>query len=143
MDFPSPLTWWLLAGVLAAAEMASGTFYLLMLALAAVAAALAAHVGAGPELQFVIAGLVGVAAVLLLRRRRAARRGARVALSADRSLHLDIGERVDVGAWDAEGRTTLQWRGAPWQARWAGNGPARPGAHVIQAVDGNLLLLDR
>ena len=33
MDLSSPTLWWLLAGALVAAELATGTFYLLMLAL--------------------------------------------------------------------------------------------------------------
>ena len=43
MDLSGATGWWIVAGVLVAAELATGTFYLLMLALGAAAAALAAH----------------------------------------------------------------------------------------------------
>ena len=46
MDFGLATGWWLLAGVLVAVELLTGTFYLLALALGAAAAALAAHAGA-------------------------------------------------------------------------------------------------
>ena len=41
MDWSHATTWWIVAGVLVAAELATGTFYLLMLALGAAAAAMA------------------------------------------------------------------------------------------------------
>ncbi|HOI65513.1 MAG TPA: NfeD family protein, partial [Thiomonas arsenitoxydans] len=39
----NPTAWWILAGFFVAMELVSGTFYLLMLAVGAVAGALAAH----------------------------------------------------------------------------------------------------
>ena len=39
MDFSAPTLWWVLAGVLVVAELLSGTFYLLMIALGAAAGA--------------------------------------------------------------------------------------------------------
>ena len=59
MDFGLATGWWLLAGVLVAVELLTGTFYLLALALGAAAAALAAHAGAGFTAQLVTAALVG------------------------------------------------------------------------------------
>ncbi|WP_288092045.1 hypothetical protein [Thiomonas sp.] len=41
----NPTAWWILAGFFVAMELVSGTFYLLMLAVGAVAGALAAHAG--------------------------------------------------------------------------------------------------
>ena len=45
MSWAASTVWWVVAGVLVAVELATGTFYLLMLALGAAAAALAAHAG--------------------------------------------------------------------------------------------------
>ena len=45
MDLDAPSLWWLTVGALVAAELATGTFYLLMLALGAAAGAMAAHAG--------------------------------------------------------------------------------------------------
>lgn len=53
--------WWVCFGVLAVAELTTGTFYLLMLALACVAGALGAHLGASVAIQVAIASMVGVA----------------------------------------------------------------------------------
>src|SRR5688500_16392511 len=58
-----PTVWWLLAGAAVAVELATGTFYLLMLALGMAAAAIAAHLGASIPLQLVTAAVVGGGAV--------------------------------------------------------------------------------
>ncbi|MDH4106316.1 MAG: NfeD family protein, partial [Gammaproteobacteria bacterium] len=51
--------WWVLAGVAVAVELATGTFYLLMLALGMAAGAIASHLGFGVPLQIVAAAAVG------------------------------------------------------------------------------------
>ncbi|MDI7065517.1 hypothetical protein QMO17_30180, partial [Klebsiella pneumoniae] len=71
---PGGLFWWIGAGVLVVLELISGTFYLLMIALGCVAAAIAHIAGAAADLQFAIAAVVALAAVLLLRRSRFGRR---------------------------------------------------------------------
>ena len=58
--------WWVLAGVLVALELLTGTFYLLMLSLGAVAAALAALAGYGLNTQLVAAAIVGGLGAVLL-----------------------------------------------------------------------------
>ena len=47
--------WWLMAGAAVVAELMTGTFYLLMLAIGLAAGALAAHLGMGMEAQLVAA----------------------------------------------------------------------------------------
>ena len=42
--------WWLMAGAAVVAELLTGTFYLLMLAIGLAAGALAAHLGVGMEI---------------------------------------------------------------------------------------------
>ena len=59
--------WWLLAGTAIGIELATGTFYLLMLATGLAAAAIAAHSGASTTVQIVIAAVVGAGAVLAWR----------------------------------------------------------------------------
>ncbi|NMD13596.1 MAG: NfeD family protein, partial [Candidatus Cloacimonetes bacterium] len=56
--------WWLLTGVTVAAELMTGTFYLLMFALGLAAAAIAASLGLGVSTQLVIAAVVGGGAVV-------------------------------------------------------------------------------
>lgn len=57
MDFSAPTLWWILAGALVAVELATGTFYLLMLATGA--GALAAHAGLSASTEIVSAAIVG------------------------------------------------------------------------------------
>ncbi|MCW5660643.1 MAG: NfeD family protein [Burkholderiaceae bacterium] len=142
MSWASSTLWWVVAGGLVAAELATGTFYLLMLALGAAAAALAAHTGAGVTLQLVMAAIVGGGAVTAWRLHRQRQPKAPPAES-NRDVNLDIGSRVQVGAWNPDGTAHVAYRGATWAARHQGSGPAQPGMHVIVAVRGNELVLQR
>ena len=142
MDWNWATVWWIAAGVLVAAELATGSFYLLMLALGAAAGAIAAHLNLGPPGQMLAAALVGGAAVFALYRRRAGAPKAAPA-SSNPDVNLDIGQSVQVDAWSAEGLAQVQYRGAAWRARFIGSAPAQGGRHVIRAVEGNCLLLDR
>lgn len=135
----SPTVWWILAGALVAAELVSGTFYLLMLSLGAAAAALAAHMGMPPEAHWATFAAVGGGAVLvlyLIRRRR------KPTAEDERHDHLDLGAMVHVTKWSPEGQTRVQYRGAEWSARHAHGGAPRIGPHRIAGQDGNELLLD-
>ncbi|MDM4765437.1 NfeD family protein [Pelomonas sp. SE-A7] len=134
------IAWWIIAGVLVAIELATGTFYLLMMALGAVAAALCAHLGLGFSAQLVAAAAVGGAAVAVWHSKRA--RSPREPAESNRDVNLDIGQTVDVGQWQADGSATVKYRGAEWQARFQGSGTPHSGRHVIRAVDGSCLLLD-
>ena len=138
MDFQASTLWWVLAGLLVAAELLSGTFYLLMLALGAAAAAVAAHVGAGLSTQLVAAAIVGGGATAAWHLKRAREpRSAPAASNAD--VNLDIGQTVIVEAWDALGQASVRHRGASWTARHAAPGEPHPGPHLIVAVHGNRL----
>jgi membrane protein implicated in regulation of membrane protease activity len=142
LDWTAPTLWWLAAGALVAAELLTGTFYLLMLALGAAAGALAAHSGLGATAQVACAAVAGGGAVVvwhLVRSRQL--RSARP--EADASLNLDIGCPVQVAHWRADGTARVHHRGAEWEARFAGPGQALPGPHVIRAVHANQLQLAR
>jgi membrane protein implicated in regulation of membrane protease activity len=140
MDLSPAVFWWIAAGVLVAVELATGTFYLLMLALGAAAAALAAHAGLAFAMQLVIAALVGGGAVAGWHQRRQ-RQPQSPPASANRDVNLDIGERVHVAHWLADGTASVHYRGAQWSARYAGDGTPAPGEFVIRAVEGNRLML--
>ena len=138
MDLSAPTLWWVLAGVLVAVELATGTFYLLMLALGAAGAALVAHAGAGATAQVAAAALVGGGATALWHLRRA--RSPRSApAQSNRDVNLDIGSTVHVEQWGADGSARVAHRGAAWQARYAGAGAPAPGEHVIVSIEGNRL----
>lgn len=132
--------WWVLAGVLVALELATGTFYLLMLSLGAVAAAVAAMAGYGMSTQLVAAALIGGAGAVLLGQWR--KRQVPTANEAH-DQHLDLGATVEVEAWDAMGTTQVKHRGAAWTAMLAPGQTASPGVYRIQAMAGNRLVLEK
>ena len=140
MDWTASTWWWIVTAGLVAAELATGTFYLLMLAVGTAASALAAHAGLGHSAQLIVGAIVGVAAIGIWHQRRP-RRSADVATNPD--VNIDIGSRVRVEAWTADGTARVQYRGAGWNARFAGGGVPSPGEHVIRAVQGTELMLER
>jgi len=138
MDWSASTGWWVAAGALVALELATGTFYLLMFALGAAAAALAAHAGLAVSSQVVAAALVGGGATALWHAKRARTpRSAPPASNPD--VQIDLGQRVHVDAWNADGSARVQYRGASWAVRFSGDGAPLPGDHVIVAVHGNQL----
>lgn len=134
--------WWLLAGAAVAAELLTGTFYLLMLGIGAVAGALAAHAGASTTLQLVVSALVGGGAVAgwhVVRRRHAGAAGS----GASTNLNLDAGEAVHVDAWTADNTSTVRYRGSTWTAVPAGGTPQGTGAHRVREVSGSRLVIEK
>ena len=142
MDWNWATVWWVAAGVLVAAELATGTFYLLMLAVGAVAGAVAGHLGLAPIGQMLVAALIGGGAVVAWHLKRGKQPKAAPAAS-NPDVNLDVGQSVQVDAWTADGLAQVRYRGAAWQARFVGSTPAQGGRHVIRAVEGSCLLLDR
>jgi len=142
MDLSAATAWWIAAVVLVAAEMCTCTFFLLMLALGVAAGALAAHAGLDFMGQGVAAVAVGGGAVALWAWRRS-QRPAEVPAGANPAVMLDIGGRVHVSRWQADGSARVSYRGAQWDARWAGTGAPQAGEHLIRAIEGSLLLLER
>ena len=141
MDWSTATSWWIVTGVLVAAELATGTFYLLMLALGAAAAALGAHLGLGFNGQLAAAALVGGGGVIGWHIKRRAEPPALPA-GENRDVNLDIGQTVHVTVWDTDGSAQVNYRGANWSARHTGSGAPKPGQHRIHAIDGSTLLLD-
>ena len=138
MDWNTATSWWVVAGALVAVELATGTFYLLMLALGAAAAALASHLGLSGSGQIVAAALVGGGATALWHFKRArAPRSAAQEVNPD--VQIDLGQQVRVEAWQPDGSSRVNYRGASWAVQFSGEGTPQPGAHVIVAVRGNQL----
>lgn len=133
--------WWVVTGVLVALELTSGTFYLLMLAIGAVAGASAAHLGLGAVGQMATAAVVGGLAVFacyLVRRRRPGDPSPR----ADRSVNLDVGEVVQIDQWDTGGAAQIRYRGAAWTAVYRGSGQPLPGRFQVVELQGNRLVVE-
>ena len=133
--------WWIVTGLLVAAELATGTFYLLMLSIGAAAGALAAHAGLGLTGQVATGAIVGgvaVVAAYLVRRRRPGDPSAR----AERSVNLDVGETVFIDAWQPDGTAVVKYRGASWTAIHRPGITPATGPHRVAELVGNRLLVD-
>lgn len=138
--------WWLMAGAMVAAELVTGTFYLLMLAAGLAAGALAAHAGLPITAQLVAASCVGVAGVFSCHSLRRRRMAAVQPAASNRDVNLDVGETVQVGAWNADGTAQVRYRGAQWtvvlRGGPAGAATALPGTYRVAEVVGNRLVVD-
>lgn len=134
--------WWLLAGVAVAVELATGTFYLLMLAVGLVAGALAAHAGLSSAVQLVAAAVVGGGAVFAWHLARG-RRPVAAPASGNRDVNLDVGETVMVEAWQPDGTARVKYRGAQWTVTSATGQPEGTGAHMVREVVGNRLIVEK
>lgn len=131
--------WWIAAGLGVALELASGTFYLLMLSLGLVAAGFVAQAGASTTSQLLTAAVLGGGAVAAWHVLRA--RETTPPVGQNKNVNLDIGEHVHVGHWQADGTARVQFSGSSWDARFQGHGTPHPGNYVIHAVEGNTLVL--
>ncbi|MBX3652767.1 MAG: NfeD family protein [Ramlibacter sp.] len=134
--------WWLLSGAAVAVELLTGTFYLLMITLGLVAAALGAHLGAPVVAQIVIAALVGGGAVVIWHVVRGKRPAAPPA-TANRDVNLDIGESVHVESWGPDGTATVKYRGAQWTVVPVPGTVPGTGAHRVREVVGNRLVVEK
>ena len=141
MDLSSASMWWIAAGVAVAAELATGTFYLLMIALGLAAGAVAAHLGMAQPIQLVAAAIVGGGATALWHWRQRSRAGVPLPTASDRDVNLDVGERVRVGEWASDRTARVTYRGSTWAARLQPGAPPLVGEHVVAAVEGNWLVL--
>ena len=140
MEISIATLWWVAAGIAVAAELATGTFYLLMIALGLAAGAVAAHLGFGTSAQVIVAALIGGGSTALWHWRRYNQPQSAPARE-NRDVNLDIGERVNVTAWATDRTARVQYRGSAWTARLAPGATAAAGEHLVSAVEGNWLVL--
>jgi membrane protein implicated in regulation of membrane protease activity len=128
------LLWAVVGIVLVIVEMLTGTFYLLVLGLAALAAAAAAYLGQSFWVQAVVVAAVAVVGVIMIKRFRGA-----VQTVAEQGL--DIGQTVMLDAWisEADGLARVKYRNAQWEAQVTGERVPDGKVFYIHAVDGNTL----
>ncbi len=132
--------WWIVAGIAVATELATGTFYLLMLALGLVGGAVAAHLGADTTVQMAVAAALGGGAVAIWYLVRGKRPPGGPS-SANRDIHLDIGGTIQVDVWNADRTASVKYRGAEWVAELAPDAPSMPGQHRIVEVVGSKFIV--
>jgi membrane protein implicated in regulation of membrane protease activity len=135
----SGLIWWVGTGALLVAELLTGTFYLLMIALGCAAAGLAYTVGLAGAEQLAIGAAVALAAVVVLRRTRFGRRARRSAVG-NRDVNLDIGEILQVAAWH-ERRARAMYRGAEWDVELVAGESEVAGWYRIREIQGSRLIV--
>ncbi len=134
--------WWLLTGVAVAAELMTGTFYLLMFALGLAAAAIAAHMGLGLASQLVIAAIVGGGAVVawhLLRGKKSVGKSAEF----NSDVNMDIGQTIYIEAWQADGTANVKYRGSNWIAQLQAGSEAAAGNYIIEQVIGSRFIVKK
>jgi membrane protein implicated in regulation of membrane protease activity len=136
--------WWALALILGVAELVTGTFYLLVLALGCAAGGAAAWIGWGLTPQLVATAVITVAGWSLLHVRQPHRRR-RPGVQNDRDVLLDVGERLRIDRWEDDGHALVRYRGASWTAELEPGArattPAGPGTYEIRGVTGNRLIV--
>ena len=134
--------WWLLTGAFIAIELLTGTFYLLMLSLGLAGAAIAAHLGATVPLQLVVAAVLGGGLVVAWRSYMKHQPPALPA-GANRDVNLDVGETLQVEAWNEDGTSTAKYRGAVWTVSLRPGAVSVPGLHRIVEVVGSRLMVEK
>jgi membrane protein implicated in regulation of membrane protease activity len=132
--------WIIVAAVFAVVEMGTGTFYLLVLAVAAGAGAVTSYVTPDLAVQMGVAAIVAVIGYGGLQKMRGGR--ARLDVSANPDVNIDIGSVVHIADVGVDGDARVNFRGAEWAARVDGGAAAVPGArYKIARIDGNILVL--
>lgn len=129
--------WWVVAGVLVVAELLTGTFYLLMLALGAAAAAIGAHLQLSQPAQVVVAAIAGTGAVVAWHFW-----GRQRLHGPSDDLKLDVGETIMVEHWNPDGTASVRYRGTQWTAIHRPGITPSTGMHRVAEMTGNRLLLD-
>jgi len=129
--------WWLIMGAFLISELLTGSFYLLMLAIAAALAAISAHLGVSISAQCLIATSVSLLAFVLcyLIKRQFKKN------NPSPSFNLDVGAQIMVKQWQADGTAQVKYRGAKWTAI-CNSASAEAGLYKIVALNGNRLVLE-
>jgi membrane protein implicated in regulation of membrane protease activity len=132
--------WWMvLAFGLLIVELFTGTFYLLVIAVAFAAGGLVHLAGAPFAIQLVVAAVIGLVGALGLRRSRFGR----LTTEGDALQNLDVGQVVRVDSWGAGNTARAQYRGAEWDVLLAPGERPAPGEFVIRSVQGSRLVVAR
>jgi len=134
-DMTDHWLWWILAAILVGAELITGTFYLLAVGIAFAFGGVAAFAGASRPMQLLTAGILAVIGAMLAHRWRR-RRGEPAPQPG-----LDIGKRVHVEAWRADGTARVVYRGTHWDAVAAARDTPRQDTMYIVDTRGSTLVL--
>jgi membrane protein implicated in regulation of membrane protease activity len=128
--------WWIAAAILVGVEMMTGTFYLLVVALACVAGGLIASMGYDIGWQWGAAAVVEVLGTLAINRWKRTHQ-----TKPKLSNNLDIGGKVSVLQWNEDGTARVAYRGTQWDAVLESAATPRREHMVIVDMRGALLVL--
>ncbi len=134
--------WWVAAGILIALELATGTFYLLLLSAGLVAAALASYLGVSSSGQWMIAALVGGALVVIWRSYRR-NQPPPAAAGTNPDVNLDIGATLQIESWSPDGTGSVKYRGTHWDVSLVPGEVALPGKYVVIEVVGSRFIVKK
>ena len=134
------LAWAILGLTLVIVELVSGTFYLLMLGVAAFGAAAAAWFGQDLPVQALIAAAIAAAGCYWVH-------AYRVRNAAAQMPHIDAGQPANFESWVDEGArlARVRYRGASWDAIVDGDAAPQGGAllYVLEATGNTLKVTAR
>jgi membrane protein implicated in regulation of membrane protease activity len=137
MDFS--LTWLIAGFILIIAELLTGTFYLLVLGLAALVAAGVGYASGAFVWQAVAAAIVAVAGVVWVHRNRQT-------MSPKRMQALDFGQPATFESWinKSARHARVRYRDTLWDAQVVDEASGEPGEILyISSVDGSTLKVSR
>ncbi len=127
--------WFLLALILTGLEMVTGTFYLLVVAIAMATGGLAAWLGISMAWQLTLCAVTGVAGTIILRRWKSTQ------ASETPNQGFDVDQPVRVIKWHDNGTARVFYRGAEWDATPESADTPHDETLYIKAVQGSGLIL--
>jgi membrane protein implicated in regulation of membrane protease activity len=133
------LIWMLIGFALVIVELLSGTFYLLMLGVAAFGGAASAYLGHGFEAQIIVAAIIAAAGCYGVHIYRARS-------SKEQMASVDAGQPANFENWvdQAGGLARVRYRGASWDAHIDGGGELSDGALLyVMGIEGHTLKVSR
>jgi membrane protein implicated in regulation of membrane protease activity len=129
------IIWFLLGLITLAAEMATGTFYLLVISIALGAGGVIALFGLSLPIQITVCAIVGVIGTIVLRRSKITQP------ESVENQNLDIGQPVQVLHVRDDGTLRVVYRGAEWDAALLAADTPRDQPLFIHAIRGSTLIL--
>ncbi len=132
--------WWFVIGFgLLVAELLTGTFYLLIIAVAMGVAGLASLAGAPLAVELVIAAVIGLGGSMWLRTTRWGKRLHE--RGDDRVQNMDIGQSLRVDQWTSTRTARAHYRGSVWDVELAPGEQPVAGEFVIREIHANRLIV--
>ena len=132
--------WWLTAVVLVIAEILSGTFYLLAIAVGLLAAGVAAYFGVAWGMQVSVAGVLCLVSVAGVHRWKQQQ----VKSTEQTNFAYDIGKSVQAMQWSDERHVRVNYRGSEWDAELASDVKADTTRQtwLIREIVGSRLIIE-